>query len=322
MLWPRSTRLNQSAEEHGVCHSTSRSVRADHAADRVSRMARVWVLVALSVASVPSPLMAQPTAVSPPPANTQPMARVSVDIPSGAFDRVLPFDVPFFVAGRAPEGTLSLEVQFAVLPAAGDTSQLLWTPSEPARWKPDGPTRADEAFLVLVRTPLEAGRHYRVRFLFRNERSADGVITTADGRTAQKNYVSADAGLLYAGDIGIGALYVGSNIYFRPVNKDAPLSEVSSLGRRLAVTIGLTLSSIADDHNRTRSDLFWHQSLVLGAGYRITSSIRGGGGVLVFRKSDPNPLITRTSPAVTWYASFSFDLDVAQGLAGWGSRGR
>src|SRR4029453_4974799 len=150
----------------------------------------------------------------------------------------------------------------------------------------------------------------------------DGVITTADGRTAQKNYVSADAGLLYAGDIGIGALYVGSNIYFRPVNKDAPLSEVSSLGRRLAVTIGLTLSSIADHNNRTRSNLFWHQSLVLGAGYRITSSIRGGGGALVFRASDPNPLITGTSPAGPGYSSFSFDLDVAQGLAAWGNRGR
>ena len=212
-----------------------------------------------------------------------------MDLASGAFDRVLPFDVPFFMTGRAPEGTLSLEVQYAVLPASGDTSQLRWTPSEPARWNPDGPTRADEAFLVFVRTPLEAGRHYRVRFVFRNERSADADDQTADGRTAQKNYVSADAGLLYAGDIGIGALYVGSNIYFRPVNKDAPLSEVSSIGRRLALTVGLTLSSVADENNRTRSDLFWNQSLVLGAGYRFTSSVRGGGGALVFRESDPNP---------------------------------
>ena len=280
------------------------------------------MLAILGVVSVSSQSMAQSAAVSAPPANTQRIARVSVDIAAGAFDRALPFDVPFFVSGRAPAGTLSLEVQFAVLPASGDMSQLLWGPGEPARWKPDGPTSSDEAFLVLVRTPLEAGRHYRARFLFRNERFVDGVTTTADGRTAQKNYVSADVGLLYAGDIGIGALYVGSNIYFRPVNKDAPLSEVSSLARRLAVTIGITLSSVADEENRTRSDLFWHQSLVLGAGYRITSSIRGGGGALVFRGADPNPLITRTSPAVTWYASFSFDLDVAQGLAGWGSRGR
>ena len=252
-------------------------------------------------------------AVSPPPANTQPIARVTVDLAAGAFDRVLPFDVPFFMTGRAPEGTVSLEVQYAVMPKSGDASQLRWMPGEPARWKPDGPTSADQAFLVLVRTPLEAGRHYRVRFVFRNERFVDGTTTTADGRTAQKNYVSADAGLLYAGDIGIGALYVGSNIYFRPVNKDAPLSEVSSIGRRLALTVGITVSSVADENNRTRSDLFWNQSLVLGAGYRLTSSIRGGGGALVFREADPNPLITRKSAAVTWYMSFSFDLDLAEG---------
>jgi hypothetical protein len=238
-----------------------------------------------------------------------------VDLAARAFDRILPFDVPFFITGRAPEGTLSLEVQYAVVPKSGDTSTLLWMPSEPARWQPDRPSTADQPFLVLVRTPLEPGRTYRVRFLFRRGQSVE-TTATADGRTEQKNYVSADAGLLYAGDIGTGALYVGSNIYFRPVNKRAPLGAVSSIGRRLALTVGLTISSIADEDNRTRSDLFWNQSLVLGAGYRIASSVRGGAGALVFRESDPNPLITRKSAAVTWYVSFSFDLDVLKGFAG------
>lgn len=263
--------------------------------------------------------MAQTVAASAPRADTQPVVRVTVDLAAGAFDRVLPFDVPFFITGRAPEGTLSLEVQYAVLPTSGDTSNLVWMPSEPDRWKPDGPTTADQAFLVLVRTPLEAKRTYRVRFLFMNEQSGGGTTITADGRTARNAYVSADAGLLYAGDIGIGAFYVGSNIYFRPVNKDAALSEASSIGRRLALTVGITLSSVADDNDRTRSDLFWNQSLVLGAGYRLTSSIRGSGGALVFRESDPNPLITRKSAAVTWYVAFSFDLDVAKGFAGVGA---
>ncbi len=287
---------------------------------RVPRAARAWILTVLVFAWIPRHLVAQTVAASAPPANTDSIARVTVDLAAGAFDRVLPFDVPFFITGRAPEGTLSLEVQYAVVPESGDTSNLLWMPSEPARWKPGAPTSADQAFLVLVRTPLEAERNYRFRFVFLNERFVDGTTTTADGRTAQNNYVSADAGVLYAGDIGIGALYLGSNIYFRPVNKDAPLSEVGSLGRRLALTVGLTVSSVADENNRTRSDLFWNQSLVLGAGYRLTSSIRGGGGALVFRESDPNPLITRKSAAVTWYVSFSFDLDVAKGFAGFGSR--
>ena len=152
-----------------------------------------------------------------------------------------------------------------------------------------------------------------MRFVARCERS-ETVTKFADGRTAWKNYASVDAGVLFAGDISIGALYVGTNIYFRPINKDAPLNG-AGLSRRLALTVGLTISSIADQNNRTRSDLFWHQSLVLGAGYRVTWSLRGGAGVLVFQQADPNPLVTQKSAAATWYASFSLDLDILRGVA-------
>ena len=118
--------------------------------------------------------------------------------------------------------------------------------------------------------------------------------------------------MLYAGDLDIGAVYVGTNIYFRPINTDAPLSEAGGIGRRLALTVGVTVSSIGDKNDRTRSDLFWNQSLVLGAGYRLTSSIRAGAGALVFLESDPNPLITERDVATTWYVSFSFDVDVGR----------
>src|SRR5262245_39524966 len=259
--------------------------------------------------------MAQTVADAAPLAATSPIARVTVDLAARAFDRVLPFDVPFFITGQAPEGTQSLEIQYAVVPKSGDASSLSWMPSEPARWQPAGPSTAHEQFLVLMRTPLEAGRTYRVRFVFRDGRSAE-TTSFADGRTHSKNYVSVDAGVLYAGDLGIGALYVGSNIYFRPVNKAAPLSTVSSIGRRLALTVGLTISSVADENEKTRSDLFWNQSLVLGGGYRLASSVRAGAGALVFRQADPNPLVTRKSAAVTWYVSFSFDLDLLRGFAG------
>ena len=269
----------------------------------------------LVIAHAPSAVAAQAAPVVPPAATTVPIARVTVDLAAQAFDRVLPFDVPFFIAGRAPEGTVRLDVQYAVLPASGDAADLHWMPSQPARWQPSHPTAEDDAFLVLVPAPLVGGRRYQFRFAFHNEHPADTVIT-AEGQTRHKNYVSVDAGVLFAGDIGIGALYVGSNIYFRPVNKDAPLGLFSGIGRRLALTVGLTISSVADETHHTRSDLFWNQSLVLGAGYRITSSLRGGGGALVFRESDPNPLVTRTSTAATWYASFSLDLDLLKGFAG------
>src|SRR5262245_28914630 len=149
--------------------------------------------------------MAQTIADTAPPAATSPIARVTVDLAARAFNRVLPFDVPFFITGQAPEGTQSLEVQYAVVPKSGDTSNLLWPPSEPARCQPVSPSAADQPFLILIRAPLEAGRTYRMRFVFRDGRSVE-TTTTADGRTHQKNYVSLDTGVLYAGDLGIGAL--------------------------------------------------------------------------------------------------------------------
>jgi len=270
---------------------------------------RTWMLAVL-VATASPPVMAQTPVVSPPPADTRAIAKVTVDLAAGAFDRGLPFDVPFFITGRAPEGTVNLEVQYAVVPTSGDVSNLVWMPGEAFRWTPDRPTVGDQPFLVLVRTPLEARTRYQLRFMFRRDGASASTTLTAEGRTAQMNYVSLDLGVAYAGTIGIGALYVGTNIYFRPVNKNAPLGEFDDFGRRLAFTAGVTLSPVADENNQTRSDLFWHQSLVLGGGYRLTSSIRGGGGALVFREANPNPLITRKSAATTWYVSFSYDLNV------------
>ena len=273
-----------------------------------------WMTIVLLALVVPD-VHAQDVAAAAPFARTDAIAKVAVDLSAGAFDRVLPFDVPFFVVGRLPPGTTRVDVQFAAVPESGDVSALAWMPHEPARWQPGRPADSStDTFMVLVNPPLQAGRTYRTRFVLRDGREQE-TTAFADGRTAQKNYVSVDAGILLAGDISKGAVYIGANVYFRPINKDAPLNAISSFGRRVALTAGVTLSSVADEGNRTRSDLFWHQSLVLGAGYRLTSSLRGGGGVLVFRQSDPNPLVTHDTIAATWYASFSLDLDILRGVA-------
>jgi hypothetical protein len=274
---------------------------------------QVWIAALLLMAVSSSAVFAQDIGGSAPPAATSSIARVVVDLAAGAFDRTLPFDAPFFITGRSPVGTTHLDVQYAAVPVSGDLSTLVWLPPDGARWQPDMPSKAEDTFLVLVNGPLKPGREYRVRFVARGE-GPEAVTRFADGRTAQKNYVSVDAGVLFAGDISIGALYVGANVYFRPINKDAPLRGAGA-GQRLALTVGVTISSVADEDNRTRSDLFWHQSLVLGAGYRLTSSLRGGGGVLVFQQADLNPLVTQRSTAATWYASFSLDLDVLRGAA-------
>jgi len=133
-------------------------------------------------------------------------------------------------------------------------------------------------------------------------------------------YVSADAGLAYIPEIDEAAKYIGTNIYLRPINKDVPLSQADSFLHRFALTVGLTMDSIADDdaagNPRTRDDLFGSQSLLLGAGLRFNRVIRFGAGALVFKEQDPNPLRSDLSVTVSPYVTFSFDLNVASAFKG------
>jgi hypothetical protein len=159
---------------------------------------------------------------------------------------------------------------------------------------------------------VAAGTRLSDRFVFHSQRSGERTITPTAAST--ENYVSVDAGVLMRRHRDRRA--VCRQQHLLPADQQGAHWQVSSIGRRLALTVGLTISSVADENNKTRSDLFWNQSMVLGGGYRLASSVRGGAGALLFRQSDPNPLITRKSPAVTWYVSFSFDLDLLRGFAG------
>ncbi|HWM89660.1 MAG TPA: hypothetical protein VN493_02720 [Thermoanaerobaculia bacterium] len=145
--------------------------------------------------------------------------------------------------------------------------------------------------------------------------------TTGSFATQHKNYVSADTGLAYAPEIDEFPTYAGTNIYFRPVNKAAPLNQFGgffdTLSRRVSVTIGLTAQGVGDD-GKTRKDLFNQQSLVLGIGARMTNSVRMTLGGLVFLETDPNPLVDDDSVAVTPFLSISFDIDVVPTLQGIG----
>jgi hypothetical protein len=143
--------------------------------------------------------------------------------------------------------------------------------------------------------------------------------TTGNFETTQSNYISADAGLVFAPQLSKGVSYVGMNFYFRPVNKDADLAQFGSFSRRFAVTLGLTVQSVADGGGgtlQTRKDLFGSQSLILGAGLRVTNSFRLSTGAVVFEKKDRNPLISKYSLATTYYFALSFDLNVAKAFQG------
>ncbi|HXU33957.1 MAG TPA: hypothetical protein VN851_25575 [Thermoanaerobaculia bacterium] len=147
--------------------------------------------------------------------------------------------------------------------------------------------------------------------------------STGGFETFQNYYVSADAGLVAAPALDAVVSYIGVNLYLRPVNKNAPLRQLGNFrqtfSRRFAFTLGLTVQSLADSDNGngpTRQDLFGNQSMLIGAGLRITDMIRLGGGALVFKKDDPSPLITKFETAVSYYLTVSFDLNVARAFKG------
>ena len=78
--------------------------------------------------------------------------------------------------------------------------------------------------------------------------------STGNFDTFSNYYISADAGLLWSSEVDQVVPYVGTNIYLRPVNKNAPLRTLGGFGhtfsRRFAFTLGLTAESVADTGQR------------------------------------------------------------------------
>ncbi len=145
--------------------------------------------------------------------------------------------------------------------------------------------------------------------------------TTGGVVTQFKNYASFDAGIAWVPEISEFSNYAGMNLYTRPVNKAAALSQLGNFretfSRRFSFTIGLTLQGVGD--GRTREDLLNNQSLILGVGLRLTSSVRITAGALVVLEKDPNPLVDDDQEAVSPFLSLSLDVDVLPALKGVGS---
>jgi hypothetical protein len=181
-------------------------------------------------------------------------------------------------------------------------------------------TVTDTEEFRLVVPPLNANRTYLIRVETESSPSDDSEQETplstyfwAD--TKSSDYVSLDVGLLYAREIKKTSVYIGTNIYLRPVAKGVPLQTEGGFLRRFAFTIGLAVQDVEDDRS-TRRALIGPVSLVLGAGIRISKYVRLGSGILVFQARDPEtfPLTTRTSLTGTPYMSASFDMDVGKQL--------
>jgi hypothetical protein len=148
------------------------------------------------------------------------------------------------------------------------------------------------------------------------------ATSVGDFSTRHSWYLSADLGFLWAWDLDEMVPYAGMNIYFRPVNKDAPLQEFGSFAasftRRFSAMVGVT---VAGDLTKIgeREALFSDRMIVLGAGVRLTDSIRFAGGAVLLRALDPNPVIDHKVIRASPFISFSVDWNVRDTFAGLGS---
>ncbi len=203
-----------------------------------------------------------------------------------------------------------------------------------AKTAPAGSQQAKELNSIVagLNEVMDAARLYGVRYRDLHDAAATFMsyvalearaVTVTLGSSvlgadlARSAYVSMDAGVAYPWRLENMVFYAGTNIYFRPINKAAPLRYKGTFLHRFALTVGITTtvkdeSRRADDLRSTPDNEDTSNSLLLGAGIRVTPSLRLGAGVLVFKESDPNPLIDQTSVAVTPYVSFTADIDVAR----------
>ncbi len=138
-----------------------------------------------------------------------------------------------------------------------------------------------------------------------------------DFQTRAKFYFSADLGVAVVPTINKALPYIGTNLYFRPVNKERRLvlkdvfcksKVMDELGRRFSLLIGLSVISLAKADQR--EDLLGGGfNLITGAGFRVADAIRLNGGYVWFRGNE-NPLETKFQIKQTPFLSISFDIDV------------
>ena len=130
--------------------------------------------------------------------------------------------------------------------------------------------------------------------------------TTAPYEIRAGWYLSADVGAGLAWDVEETFTYAGMNVYFRPVNKKAPLS--GGILKRFSITYGITNENLEQEGKL--KGVIGTSSLLVAGGFRINQSVRLALGGLVFREESPDPL--RTDQRLTWtpFVSVSVDLNL------------
>jgi len=155
-----------------------------------------------------------------------------------------------------------------------------------------------------------------------------------DGHTNSSSYKTTVTNILKP-DIGVAWIfsnyektvrpYYGVSINFRSVNNHNRFRDVAQasdfvkknwsnwLLYHLSVDIGASLGSIAIAD--TRDDLYSKANLLTGLSLRIPKTgIRVNGGLVLYKKVNPNPLLDDTDLAVLPYASVKFDFVIKEAI--------
>ena len=102
------------------------------------------------------------------------------------------------------------------------------------------------------------------------------TLVTEPASTESGIYVGLDVGVLYPPELDRASLYLGANLYFRPINKRAPLRTHGGLGHRLSLTFGISLNNLKLEEGDPRFEnlLGDDSNLLVGAGLRLSRSLR------------------------------------------------
>ncbi len=130
--------------------------------------------------------------------------------------------------------------------------------------------------------------------------------------TAQKNaYIGIDLGIVYAFSLESVFIYEGTNIYFRPVNREALFTDLQGWDefyKRFSVYIGL--AQLITDKPDNFKPLFGNNSLLAGTGWRLNRTFRVNVGGLMYYETNSNPLVSDQTFKVSPTVSFSADIDL------------
>jgi hypothetical protein len=134
--------------------------------------------------------------------------------------------------------------------------------------------------------------------------------------TSNKNpYVGIDLGFVWAPGIQTFFAYQGLNMYLVPVNKNTPLNvyeKKDKFLKKFSIFLGVTENVTKANYDRYENLIAGTGSILVGCGWRITRSLRGNVGGMLFYQKDQNPVIDDSHFAVAPSVSLSIDINISK----------